>query len=523
MRFCILLIGLLIFILPDRSLFAQTNGDTSAYEFFVRLEDSTSLDTIEEYLEDLNSTEIWSHEGIGLALWKVSGFPFTLSNGTQVTNIYDVIRQSVRKTKISEADFNILSNLGDITLPSAGSCFDPINFSIAQGTQSTVKISILDTGIDPGIQSSTTSTLNYNFTNYSGYDYVNNDNVPEDEHGHGTHIAGIIHSITHAISSTGANVQFDIRKTHNSMGQGMMSNIVKGLLDAVDADADIINMSFGRTDTFSIDSFYPLRIAIQHALSKNVLVVIAAGNENKNIDNYINSTTPAVFPEPNILTVAALNCADNLSAFSNYGADGVDIGVLGVLIPGPDLTGGIRYASGTSQATAIASAVAAIIGTYQNNFDVSVIKCALLNGFTPESGLIGLTLKEGKVNINASLSIYQNLQNNYTVTNTTNSGAGSLRYGLEKVCGVNKIIFDPAINGQTIEVNQKQLFIDQVISFQGNGQNLSLINGQNLNAIKIGLNGNLKLKNLSITHSGNAIGSVINKGNITIDLNTKIE
>ncbi|HLO54742.1 MAG TPA: S8 family serine peptidase [Saprospiraceae bacterium] len=523
MRFLIVTLLVWNLFISNGQLLAQEIGDTSQYEFFVQLEEGTSDDTIEEYLEDLNSTEVWSHGSSGLAVWKVTSFPFTLSNGDQVLNINDVIRQSVRKTKITESNYNLLTGVVDSTDTPTGSCFDPLIFSKAQGTQRAVKISILDTGIDPNLSASSTPTLNYNLTNYTGFDYINNDDIPEDEHGHGSHIVGIIHSITHAISPNESYIEFDIRKTHNALGQGMMSNVVKALLDAVDNSSNIVNMSFGLSDTFSLENFYPLRVAIQHALNHNVLIITASGNDNKNIDILDNTTLPAVFPDGNIISVAALDCNDNKSTFSNYGAENVDIGVLGVLIPGPDSEGGIRYASGTSQSSGIVTAVAALLASYQNNFDPSILKCAILNGYSSVDTLNGQLLKDGKININTSLPIYQNLENTYTVSNSNDTGIGSLRYGLEKVCGVDAIIFDQSTDGHVINLLNKSLFLDRPISFTGNSQNQTLINGVNLPPLIIGYNGNWIAKNLTISKSGTATSTLINNGKISIEHNVKIK
>ncbi len=165
--------------------FAQTNPDTSEFEFFVSLEELTPIDTILEYLEDLNSTEIWNHEYSGLALWKVDSFPFTMADGTEIYDINGIIRRSTRKTKIKESSYNILSVLGDTTVTDEGSIFDPLNFSIAQGSERNIKVAILDTGIDPNIENSTTNDLNYDLLSYTGFDYINNDSIPDDEHGHG--------------------------------------------------------------------------------------------------------------------------------------------------------------------------------------------------------------------------------------------------------------------------------------------------------------------------------------------------
>lgn len=512
----------LIFILSIRSLIFGQN-DTSTHQFFVHLEALIPIDTIEAYLEDLNSVEIWNHGYSGLALWQVNNYPFTMADGTQVFDINTVIRKSTKKTQILEATYNISTGF---TPPGTAAnndiCFDPLNFSMPQGSQHMVKIAILDTGIDPNLTLSTTSDLNYNLTNYTGYDYVNGDAVPDDEHGHGTHIAGIIHSITNGIDSTGDNIEYFIYKTHDSLGQAKMSNVVKALIDAVNNNVDIVNMSFGLRDTFNIDSFFPLRNAIKFAHDKKVLIIASAGNDSIDIDN-VDTVLPAAFPEGNIVSVAAINCGDSLTYFSNFGRKNADIAVLGNKIPGPDGVGGLEYLSGTSQAAAIVSGVSALLATYQHNFKPYDVKCALINGDTNLSPLVNKTLSEGKLNTVNALNLYQNQTSVYSVTNSNNSGPGSLRYGIEGVCGVESIVFNPSTNGQSIQIVDKPIYLDKEISINGNGINNTLINGMNNRSLEIGFNGIITFNAISFSNTGSNAGSVKNEGILIISNSVKIE
>ena len=224
-----------------------------------------------------------------------------------------------------------------------------------------------------------------------------------------------------------------------------------------------------------------------------------------------------------MITVAALDSNDSLTSFTNYGQEGVDVGVLGEFIPGPDIDGGIRYASGSSQSAAIVSASTALIGTYQEDFEQSIVKCAMINGINQVPALENMILTEGKIDINSSLSLYQNIQEEYTVSNTANEGNGSLRFALEEVCGISKIFFDSDLNGQIINIVDKPLIFNWPIEVRGNGQNQTLINGVNTNTINIGYNGDLELRDLYLSNSSNNALTLYNRGILQISNSVKIE
>lgn len=503
-------------------MFAQVGVDTSAFQFFVQLEGLVSEDTIEAYLEDLNATEEWRNDNAGIALWRANGYPFFTAEGIEVTDIYTIIRESARKTKIQEATFNILTSLGDIQEDTIGACFDIADFTIAQGNVENVKISILDTGISPNIASSTMGNLNYNLTNYTGYDYINNDVIPDDENGHGTHIAGIIHSITNGVTANGTMVEFDIRKTHDANGQGLISNIVKALLDASDEDTDIVNMSFGMPESFSVNQFFPLRQAINYLTTEGILVICAAGNDTKNIDILSNTTLPAGFPDEGVVTVSALDCLDNLAVFSNFGSVNTDLSAPGYKIPGPDMAGGLRYASGTSQATAVASGVAALVSTYASNFDLNLMKCALINGAIEIPALSGLSVSEGIISTANAKALYQAPQAGYMVTSNLNEGLGTLRFGIEKSCGVSQININPSLNGIPLLITGQDLIISDNTIINGVDMTNSEIQLDTNVSLRINPGSMLQLSNLFVNKTGTQ-ATIINEGNLILGSNVKIE
>ena len=116
----------------------------------------------------------------------------------------------------------------------------PQGWDISTGSSS-VTIAILDSGVD-------LNHLDLAGKILQGYDFVNNDNVPFDDYGHGTHVAGI----AAALGNNGlgiAGVSWGARilpvKILDASGNGSYSNVATGIIWATDQGAQIINMSLG--------------------------------------------------------------------------------------------------------------------------------------------------------------------------------------------------------------------------------------------------------------------------------------
>ena len=154
-----------------------------------------------------------------------------------------------------------------------------------------------------------------------GYDIADNDNdiIPTRDDlyldfDHGTHVAGLIGATyDNNIGVMGLSrnqVKLMPVKVLHSNADTPLSDLLKGVYYAVDNGAHIINLSLGGTkpaEQAEID-------AINYALSQEVLVVAAAGNDTEPAS----WTTPASIP--GVITVGSLNSQDQLSTFSNYGA-----------------------------------------------------------------------------------------------------------------------------------------------------------------------------------------------------------
>lgn len=177
-----------------------------------------------------------------------------------------------------------------------------------------------------------------------GYDFVNNDDDPSDDYGHGSHCAGIIAASANDTGIVGINQNTKLMalKVLNEEGLASDSEIIAAycyIYKAQKLGANIIAVNnswgnaYGESDTKyeSVISSCIDMIGEQGALS-----IFAAGNDGSDIDAA--SCAPASCSSKYILSVAASNENDELASFSNYGAKNVDIAA-----PGADILSTVNY------------------------------------------------------------------------------------------------------------------------------------------------------------------------------------
>jgi thermitase len=235
---------------------------------------------------------------------------------------------------------------------------------------------------------------------YYGVDLVSGKGSGVDDEGHGTHVSGIIAARGNNATGvsglcwTGSIVPV---KFMNSRGKGSSSDAAAGLDYAVESGAKIVNGSFGSSSKSTA-----LEDAVDYAQSKGVLLVFAAGNDSA--DNDAAPVYPAAFTNSNIIVVAAVTATGALASFSNYGVKGVDLGAPGDNIVSTYLKSTYKVLSGTSMASPIVAAAAAMLHAADTSLSYSQIRSTLLTHTRADAALGGKVAQPGVLDIGSALA-----------------------------------------------------------------------------------------------------------------------
>ena len=206
---------------------------------------------------------------------------------------------------------------------------------------------------------------------------------------HGTHVSGII-AQSRGNNLGGDGVASDVteimalRAVPN--GDEYDKDIALAIRYAVDNGAKVINGSFGK---YYEQNSQWVRDAIVYAAEKDVLIVVAAGNDAKDlnieggVERYPNDNTQ-MGPEiaDNFLVVGALNPqlgANMVAGFSNYGHYDVDVYAPGVRIYATVPNNGYEYLQGTSMASPNVAGVASLIRAYYPELTAKEVKKVLMD------------------------------------------------------------------------------------------------------------------------------------------------
>ena len=236
--------------------------------------------------------------------------------------------------------------------------------------------------------------------------YGNNNVVgPEPKEAkHGTHVAGIVAQVRgNNLGGDGVtnNAQIlTVRAVPN--GDEYDKDIALGIRYAVDNGAKVINGSFGKY--YSQQKEWVID-AIKYAESKDVLVVIAAGNESFDLDvtnKYPNDTYDGS-PEfaKNVLIIGALSPAYGskmIADFSNYGKNNVDIYAPGDEIYATTPLNTYEYLQGTSMASPNVAGVATLIRSYYPSLTAVQVKQIIMESGTPLKNTVTIGEDKHKAN-----------------------------------------------------------------------------------------------------------------------------
>lgn len=269
------------------------------------------------------------------------------------------------------------------------------------------KVVVLDTGynyIHPELSSSY----------LGGKDFVNNDNDPIDDQGHGSHVSGIITAdgVDQNARGVAPDAGIIAGKVLDQNGSGYFSNVVAGVYWAVDGPdgiygtiddfgADAISLSLGTGVPYVYKGFCngvlpDLTNAIKYAIDRDVTVVVAAGNSGKpgvSIPGCISYST----------TMGAVNSSDQVASFSGRG-NALDITAPGVGIYSTVLGSGYASWSGTSMATPMVSGVVALIKSAHPTYNQSTVESKLFTT-VKDLGKFGFDKDYGWGRVRANLAV----------------------------------------------------------------------------------------------------------------------
>jgi thermitase len=276
------------------------------------------------------------------------------------------------------------------------------------------KVAILDTGIDTdhpdlaaNLYKSEDKPSNGKDDDKNGYvddtyglNAIEGKGSGQDNNGHGTHVAGIVGARANnsqGDSGTCWSTKLLPVKFMNSKGKGSTSDAIEGIEYAVRQGLKIINCSFG-----SSSKSEALHDAVDYAQEHNALLVVAAGNDGKNIDK--SPLYPAAYTDSNILAVAATTSSDTLASFSNWGPDSVDLGAPGDSIYSTYLGGGYRVLSGSSMAAPYAAGVAALLRKQESDATYGELRKAVRQKVDKPPALSGKVVYDGRLNAQKALA-----------------------------------------------------------------------------------------------------------------------
>ncbi|MDP3762798.1 MAG: S8 family serine peptidase [bacterium] len=261
-----------------------------------------------------------------------------------------------------------------------------------------IKVAILDSGIDQNHEDiSSKIVAQRNFTTSS---------TTDDIYGHGTHVGGTVAAITNngvGVAGGCPDCVLMNGKVLGDNGSGAYSWVAGGIIWAADNGAKVINLSLGGNSPSKT-----LESAVNYAWSKGAVVVAAAGNCGCQSKIY-----PAAYK--NVIAVAATNNQDKKASFSSYGAKWVDVAAPGenifstfpnhpfVIQTTHGRSQNYDFASGTSMATPMTSAAAALIWSTPYGTSAQAVR-SRLETTAEKIGGTGTYWSAGRINAGFAVS-----------------------------------------------------------------------------------------------------------------------
>lgn len=238
----------------------------------------------------------------------------------------------------------------------------------------------------------------------TGWDFVNNDNNPTDDHGHGSNVSGIIAATRNnatGVAGMISGVKIVVCKILNSSNSGTTSNLIAATTYARLRGVPVMNLSL-QSYPFSSS----LNTEFTACQTAGILLSICAGNQGTNNDTTPNY--PSSYTHSNIISVGNHDRTDVRwsGAFnpSNYGAVSVDLFAPGREILAPILGSSYSSYTGTSQAAPYVTSVAAAIKFLNPSWQAAEIKNSILASVITLPAYSGLCITGGRLNAVTAVS-----------------------------------------------------------------------------------------------------------------------
>ncbi len=231
-----------------------------------------------------------------------------------------------------------------------------------------VKVAIVDTGIDMD-HPDLAANIKGGFNAIAPSRKYKDPNNFDDDHGHGSHCAGIVAAVDNTIGVVGVAPEAWLYgvKVLDGAGSGYDSDIIEGVQWCVDNGIQVISMSFG-----GYEDDQTFHDAMDAAWNAGCLLVAAAGNDGYEDPDLL----PAGYSS--VMAISAMNSSDNIASWSNYGYE-IELAAPGVSIYSTYKSGGYTTMSGTSMACPHVSGTAALAWAVHPGYTNNQIRQLLQN------------------------------------------------------------------------------------------------------------------------------------------------
>ncbi|MBJ7471695.1 MAG: S8 family serine peptidase [Solirubrobacteraceae bacterium] len=258
-----------------------------------------------------------------------------------------------------------------------------------------ITVGVVDTGIDaahPDFAGQTVTGLNFAGDGHT---------TAADGHGHGTHVAGTIAARTdNGVGVAGGAPLAKVQglRALNDSGSGSTASVAAAFDYAGDQGLRVVNASLGAPAPTNVER----QAILEHP---NTLFVVAAGNSGINVDGGGSTAYPCAYTYSNVLCVGASTSSDTAASFSNHGSTSVDLFAPGEQIASTYPGNSYVYMSGTSMASPLTAAAAALVASANPSWSAAQVKAALVASVDHPAGVANRSVTGGRLNAARALGV----------------------------------------------------------------------------------------------------------------------